>query len=342
VNIGRDDLAAAAATAPELLTRNDRSHAAFIQFLPAGALPDEGAVVNIIAPGYGKTISRFLYGFPESVLTLQRETNAAAEGESILAEVCDNSAHNTNLHPPLLRYEIASPGAQTAFRPEQQLPVRELLVGVHQDSLALFHAPTGNRVEVLDLGFQGLGGRSQLFRLMMHAFSRATYTNLTPITRAASAVANVITQHPSGAAITMQPRVVYEDRLVLRRRSWLFPAETLPLRASGESDRVFWYRVDDWRGAYAIPMHVFIYVTRNRNVPPRAGRKAATVSRDDYKPQFISFANWFSVSLFEKLIGKVSGVLTVEEMLPGMAEMVERNGKHYPTEVILQWNSGLR
>jgi len=77
-----------------------------------------------------------------------------------------------------------------------------------------------------------------------------------------------------------------------------------------------------------------VYHSTPRVVPP-----PSELTRDDYKPQFISFRNWFCVALFERLALKGSPELTLVEMLPGPADMVSRDGQHYAWEAVIQWNA---
>ena len=123
----------------------------------------------------------------------------------------------------------------------------------------------------------------------------------------------------------MQPRVVYDRRLIIRRRSWSITKAMLPLRTRAESDAGWFARVDAWRNGLGIPTHVFATI-----------RRAAR--RDDRKPQFISFASWHSVMLFEKLSGRVTGKLKLQEMLPGPDDMLSWNGRHHAVEFAAQWN----
>ena len=123
----------------------------------------------------------------------------------------------------------------------------------------------------------------------------------------------------------MRPRVVYDRRLVIRRKTWEMPKTQLPERARGESDAAFFRRVDAWRESLGMPAYVFVKI-----------RGAA--KRDDRKPQFISFASWHSVALLEKLFARVAGLLKFQEMLPGPEEMLEWNGRRHAIEFIVHWN----
>jgi hypothetical protein len=263
------------------------------------------AVVNNCGPGYGKFVSRFLDLMPESALNEQCAINRAAAGSSRLVEVRDESRLNMNRHPPLVDGEISSDD------------FGDLVVKIGgDDTLWLWHVPAGQRLEVLDLGLQDPATRSPLHQFLNTFFTRAEQLVRKPLVAAALAASR-------GSIV--KPRVIYDRRLVLRRRSWVVPKAMLPLRAAGESDASYFARVAGWRESLAMPAYVFARI-----------RKAA--KRDDRKPQFLSFASWHSVALFEKLIGRVTGTLTFQEMLPGPADMLEWNGRRHAAEFVVQWN----
>jgi hypothetical protein len=263
------------------------------------------AIMNSCGPGYGKFVSRFLDLMPESALHEQCAINRAAAGSSRLVEVRDESQLNMNRHPPLVDGEISSDD------------LSDLVVKIgDDDTLWLCHLPDGQRIEVLDLGLQDPATRSPLHQFLNTFFTRAEQLFRKPLVAAALAASrNSI----------VKPRVVYDRRLVLRRRSWVVPKSMLPLRAAGESDASYFARIAAWRDSLAMPVYVFARI-----------RRAA--KRDDRKPQFLSFASWHSVALFEKLIGRTIDTLTFQEMLPGAADMLEWNGRRHGAEFVVQWN----
>ena len=335
VNIDREDVDAAFAAVP-LPRRGADSSSAFLQLVHIDG--EVGAVLNMIGPGYGKSMSRFLHLFPRHYTEAVKEANLRASRHSRLVELRDASSHNANLHPPLLDCEISSPGAQTSFRREDQLPVTDVLVRVGDDgTLWLVRASTGERIEVLDLGFQGLNGRSQMFRMLVRGFTRAHYVRRMPLYRASTIAWERTLKRGSDSdtEIVARPRLVYDRRIVLQRRTWTIPLNCLPLRARGESEGAYFSRIDEWRSAHGMPEYVFAFVTRERG---QVDPKNSKLQRDDYKPQFISFRNWFCVAVFEKLISRVDKMLMIEEMLPGPQDMLEIDGRHYPMELVMQWS----
>jgi hypothetical protein len=341
VDLTSDDLVAASSLAPARHARLPTSGSAYLQLvLPSTGRSHCQGVVNGLLPGNGKMMSRFLDMFPGEVAELIRIQNRKEAGSVRLAEVRDGSVSNANMHPPLLDFEISSPGAQSSFPPEKQIPISDLYVAISDDTetpLALIQHSTGKHVEVLDLGFLGLGFRSQLLQLLVYGFSRARFGALQSLLHAAGTAAVAGSSGPAlpPNAVSAHPRVVFDDRLILRRRSWVVARKSIPIRQPGESDATFYLRINDWRESNGIPAHVFVFLTRDRG----AGRKRETkLSRDDYKPQFISFHNWFTVDLFDRMRSRAMESIFLEEMLPSASSMLQIAGRPHPSELIVQWS----
>jgi len=326
IRITPADLEAAFADAPELPRSAPASQAAYVQlFRRDGELM---AVSNQIISGFGKPMSRFIHLFEPEVTEHQRMFNLAASQQRCrFVELRDGSVHNANLHPQILDYEIASPGAQTSFTPDRQIPISDLLVSAgERRSLLLTRRSNGERIEVMDLGFQAIKGRSPMFRLLITGFDCATHVNPAPLFNAVAAA----WQRHKGSGAT-RPRIVYDGRIVLQRRGWTIAKEALPRRDRAESDHAYFVRVNEWRAVHEIPPHVFVFIAPNRFT---SGKR---IRADDYKPQFISFHNWFSIALFERLADRVPESVLIEEMLPGISGMLETADGHHPMELILQW-----
>jgi len=264
-----------------------------------------GAVLNGCGPGYGKQVSRFLDLLPPEMLEEQRAINRRAAGSSRLVEVDDGSLLNMNIHPPLVDGEIG----------ERDVPDLVVKIG-DDDTLWLWHVPTNQRIEVVDLGLQDPATRSPLHRFLNTFFSPAREVIRKPMLEAVLAA--------TGRTI-VRPRVVYDRRLVIRRKTWEMPKTQLPVRARGESDAAFFRRVDAWRESFGMPVYVFVRIRR-------------ATKRDDRKPQFISFTSWHSVALLEKLFDRVVDILRVQEMLPTPDDMLEWNGRRHAIEFIVHWN----
>jgi len=279
VFIDRQHVDHAFSAVPELRRDIPQSIGAMLQ------LSLEGILLNNCGPGHGKFVSRFLDLLPVEALDEQRAINRKFR----LVEVRDDSRLNMNIHPQLVDGEIGDED------------VADLTVKIGADD-TLWLLQRGAHIEVVDLGLQARDARSPLHRFLNAVFSRAEQIVRKPMVRAALAVS------PSGV---MKPRVVYDRRLIIRRRSWTVEK---PERTSQENDAAYFARIDAWRRSLGIPRYVFV----------KEGRK----------PQFISFASWHSVMLFERF----EGPLKIREMLPMPSDMLPWNGNHHAAEFVLQWN----
>jgi hypothetical protein len=159
--------------------------------------------------------------------------------------------------------------------------------------------------------------RSPLHRFLNTFFSPAQEVIRKPMLKAVLAA--------TGRTIA-RPRVIYDRRLVIRRKTWEVPKAMLPVRARGESDAAFFRRIDAWRESFGMPAYVFVKI-----------RRAA--KRDDRKPQFISFTSWHSIALLEKLFDRVVDILRIQEMLPAPDDMLEWNGRRHAIEFVVHWNT---
>ncbi len=296
-------------------------------------------VLNAAFTGYGKMISRFLHILPGTVTDDVRTWNLSlAGGDSLFVEDCDASYFNANLHPPLMPCEIRMPGGHNSLPPGQQLPITDFTVQYHpeKEEIQLRHTPTGKRAYVFDLGFQGHGGRSQLFQLL-EKFTRSIHISPWPVTSAVNTHFEEEDAADGEKKVRVLPRIVYEDRVILKRKSWNVPRALIPLRKPHETDADYFVAVNEWRTALGIVDEVFIFVSpRTEQAPadPALRRKAG---RDDYKPQYIHFNNPLLVNLFEKLVAKVPVTLKIEEMLPHSGHLATIGGEKFVTEYVVQW-----
>ncbi|MCP5105110.1 MAG: hypothetical protein GY950_17105 [bacterium] len=313
--------------------------------------------VNSTFPGFGKMFSRFLHILDPVVTDDMRTWNKSLiKEDQFFLEDSDASFFNANLHPPLMPHEIHMPNSQNSLPPENQVPITELQVKVAETggSLQLIHTPTKKKVHVFDLGFQGHKGRSQLFQLL-EKFTRARYLHSYYLVNGVNGFYTPKPAEPGQQdkkdkegepeeikrTIQTIPRILYEDRLVLQRQSWMVPEELLPVRTPEESDWAWFCRVNQWRLRQGIPEEVFIFVVDRmasmQNRPQKQQKPAKRTSPDDYKPQYISFKNPFLLNLFEKAIKRVPDTLKIVEMLPGSQQLPNIDTNRYIMEFVLQW-----
>jgi hypothetical protein len=300
------------------------------------------AKLNGSFTGFGKMISRFLHILDPAVTQEVRDCNAAAcPDDCLLLENTDGSYFNANLHPSLLPYEICVPGGHNNVPVANQLPITDFVVEFDATSaeLILCHQPSGKRAYVFNLGFQAAAGRSQLFNLLEN-FAPAEAYPLHLLTNAVQQAQQQ--QNPAlvdTARIRLQPRIIYEQQLVLQRRRWVVPVELLPVREQGQTDADYFLALQQWRTQAGIDEQVFA-ISSSRGNTGRGGKRAAgapAAGRDDYKPQYIDFASPLLVRVFEKMLTKVSVQLQLEEMLPAPGHLYQTGQDMLVSELVVQW-----
>lgn len=298
------------------------------------------ATANSSFPGFGKMTSRFLHLFPESFTDSTRENNFLFMDENnIIAENIDSGIMNFNLHPALMPYEISIPGGNFVLEAEKRILISDLAVKYNkrEKHLELFDKKREKVVFTFDLGFQGYGGRSELFKFLS-GFSLPSYFYVFPLIYRIFGMFNPkeIIYKGNKDKLTVLPRVSYKDSIIFHRKEWIIPKSLLPFKDYNQKESEYFINVQKWRFELGIPEEVFIKVNMQNSSSDDENKAKKKFSRDDYKPQYINFRNPFLVRLFEKQLDKVSVNLKVTEMLPGSGQMLKVNGKKYVTEFVVQ------
>jgi len=284
--------------------------------------------------GFGKIISRFLYLFDDVVTKDLRECILSVNQGEIFIEGCDSAVFNANLHLPFMPFEIKLPNGQNSLPVDKQIPVTEFHVKVanNENQLELIHTPSGKRSYVFDVTLMSLNLRSQLFQLL-EKFSLAELPTWWVIF-------NVLEKNAYNAEnikkVKVFPRIIYDDRIILERKSWHVPKELIPARKPQESEWSYFIRLNEWRLQWGMPEDVFIIVSGIR-INAELSKSDKFISPDDRKPQYISFNNPLLVNLFEKSIDRVTNELIIIEMLPTFNQLLLINNKHYVTEFVIEW-----
>lgn len=334
------------------LKEDGNSFAMFIQYYKQTGVDGQEklmGVLNASLPGFGKMYSRFLHLY-EEVTDDMRKWNLALAGEKLFLEDSDASYFNANLHPPLMPYEIWMPEGHNSLSPEQQIPVTDLQVFFDKENneLKLIHKTSGKQMNVFDLGFQGHTGRSPLY-LLLESFTAVEYLGFYPMI---TSVNNHFNNNGTPGhkkkqrtfEVQVYPRIIYENQIVLRRKTWFVPKSLLPFKKTSESDWSYFSRINWWRLEQNIPDEVFVFINPNRdnqqaaNENPEAYKK---LGRDDYKPQYICFKNPMLLSLFENMLQRVPEFLKIEEMLPNSQELIEVGDGRRVTESVVQWYTNI-
>ncbi|MEO1052658.1 MAG: lantibiotic dehydratase [Bacteroidota bacterium] len=300
------------------------------------------AVLNGTFAGYGKMLSRFLHIFDQKITQNVREWNVSLSNENeILIEDCDGSYFNANLHPTLMPYEIWMPGGHNTLPVESQLPITDFMISYNkaENKLNLFHQNMGKRAFVFDLGFQSLMGRSQLFQLLEKFTSAAYVSHMSLVSNLNQSFSEDESEAQSKPKVISYPRVVYENDIILQRKSWYIPKPLIPIKEPMENDWQYFVKLNLWRKEHGIPDEVFIFINPNRMLKPSPAQREAAkkLTRDDYKPQYVDFNNPLVVGLFERSVLKVPNVLKIEEMLPHSGQMLKIDNERFVSEFVVQW-----
>ncbi|HEX7239406.1 MAG TPA: lantibiotic dehydratase, partial [Longimicrobiaceae bacterium] len=300
IDLSAGELAGVLCGVPDL-SDDAASVAAFVEYVA----PVEGRSARLVLSrggysiGYGKFFSRFLHLFPDRVRDDLLESNRGLS-EGFVAEICGDGNHNANLHPPILPREISYPTGESGVA-EEQLPATELVVERHPGdarALILRHAPTGQRVVPVDLGFVTPTARPPLFQLLSR-FTPPTEFHLRLPDYPRHVPAQLREGPPSGSAadpearrtllaeeeaaraaaleylgsVTYRPRLVFEGAVVLRRRQWVVPLPLLPQRPPDEPALDFFLRANRWREEHGVPREV--YARLERTYRPKDAAAAA-------------------------------------------------------------------
>jgi hypothetical protein len=231
-------------------------------------------------------------------------------------ELNDGSVFNANIHPPLLEHEITIPGGSNNYPAEKRVSLKDILVQYDpaSEQLALSHAATGTPVYAFDLCLESFYNRSHFYRLLAHF-------NPEPRAPLRSFIAAVDRQYASlsdtAGPVQLLPRIVFEGRLVLRRKGWLVSKADVPTQLPTETEADYFLSLQRWLTAQALPQQVFVFL-KSPYIPATAAK--GQLHRDDYKPQYISFAQPLLIAVFRKMLTRAGAYLYLEEVLPDASQ----------------------
>jgi hypothetical protein len=302
---------------------------AFIQFFDQRSTEGTKAVVNGLMQGMGKMSGRFLHLFDAEISEAHREYNKRLFPDQLLMELNDDSSFNANIHPPLLDREVKMPASNTQMEKSQQIPLHRISVGYnkHNDTLCLIDTVLKKEIYAFDLCLETITNRSNLYQLMS-LFNPCINVSLFSFIRA------IDDQDPGRSPnedIRVFPRIVYEEKLVLRRQGWLIRLSSIPRQNHGESIGMYFLRFHQWLLKNTLPSSVFLYL-QGVHIPEDPSNARTAGNRDDYKPQFIGFAQPLLFNLFTKLLNRAGSYVYMEETLPSVDHSQERVAEH-----LIQW-----
>ncbi|QJB39384.1 lantibiotic dehydratase [Chitinophaga oryzae] len=292
------------------------SRGMFVQlFYPDTAAPLMG-VVNAFLPGMGKVAGRFLHLFSPAVTDTFRSWNTALYPEHLMIELNDGSVFNANIHPPLLANEITIPGGSNNYPAGKRISLKDIVVQYDQAShrLGLRHTVSGKPVYTFDLCLESFYNRSHFYRLLAH-FNPETRVPLRSFIAAADSRYSSL--HAAPGPVQLLPRIVFEDRLVLRRKGWLVSTAAVPVPVNAETDAAYFLRLQRWRIAEGLPQQVFVFL---KSPYIQVAAKKGQLHRDDYKPQYISFVQPLLAAVFRKMLSRAGEQVYLEEVLPDASQ----------------------
>ncbi len=322
---------------------NKTSKAAFVQFFidkESGDAPKLMGVLNLRFPGWMKLMSRFLHIFEAEVLDEAEQFNSSLQNSNLLlAEGCDASCFNANLHPPLLPYEIWMPNSNNNLPEDRQIPITDINIVEIDSKLKLVHKQTGKELHVFDLGLEMPTGRSALFQLLDKFNSNRT-TSMYSLTFNVYKKLYRERKAEIKEGIVIFPRIVVAEQIVISRKKWVFPRSKVPVKNQNESEWQYFLKLNCWLREYDIPNETFIHIFHREDKPENEEQSKLfnKITRDDYKPQYINFQSPHLVMMFEKLASKVPKQMTIVEMLPNSSQLTKINNKKHIIESLIQWN----
>lgn len=302
---------------------------AFFQFFDQKSETGTKAVVNGLMQGMGKMSGRFLHLFDSEISKEHRHHNNRLFPDQLLIELNDDSSFNANIHPPLLDHEVKMPASNTQMKKTQQIPLDRIAVEYNADNDSVFLMDTILKKEVyaFDLCLETITNRSNLYQLMS-LFNPCTYVSYFPLIKT---IDHHYSKQFKSQDIQIFPRIVFEEKLVLRRKGWLISLNVIPRQNKDENSSIYFLRFHQWLSQNNLPSSVFLYL-QSSYIPEDLSSEKTTGTRDDYKPQCIDFEQPLLFHLFIKLLNRAGSHIYMEEALPSVNGSQERVAEH-----LIQW-----
>lgn len=243
--------------------------------------------------GFGKYFSRFLYLFPEEEQKKIYRINNSLNCDSV-AEICGDANFNANLHPQLVEWEIEYPTVESGLA-ENSFKTTDIVVvpdEADENNLRLLHKPSGKFVTPVDLGFLNPMMRPPLYQLLSRfsfpsnfglgipqfPYKQEIKKNIPE--NGEKGIQNEVVELKPGnnnqnsnngkvEKIIYRPRVVFNETIILSRKTWIIPSIIFPALLNGESDFDYFIRVNRWRIDNNMPEEVFVKINplpRNKPV----------------------------------------------------------------------------
>jgi hypothetical protein len=134
------------------------------------------------------------------------------------------------------------------------------------------------------------------------------------------------------------PRVVFDDCLVLQREHWIVPLADVPFKGPNQQWQ-YHLELNAWRQQWAIPAEAFVTATNSGLPDVTRDRKVPQTTKLRSKPQFVAFENPLLTGLFNSFQTRSSPYIRIEEVLPGVEDLVKIGREYYSVELNVQWGN---
>lgn len=274
-----------------------------------------------VAEGHGRSFSRFLPVLPERFGRELRAWNGDLPYGDRLVENVDGSRYTGNAHPPLVPMEVAIPGGGHRREKAELVSVDRLAVRLREDRPELIRRSGGRSLVTCDLGFQ-TRGRSSMFELLS-LFARDGHVYLHALLEE---IGRLWRDHGEDR-LRRSPRILFGDRIVLRRSRWRLPAR-LSESARDTAPWRWFRRLRRWRERTGVPERVFSRVPRRRGG-----------SGSQRKPQYVCFDDPLACELLRRTAGAAEGAVQVTEMCPRPEQLPPGPAGRHALELSVTWRA---
>lgn len=278
-------------------------------------------VMNGVLEGYGRMYSHFLKGFEPNIANDLCAWNERISDNKILAENCDNTFHNDNIHEAVLPFQLLNPESHQLQGNVEAIHISELIIKKIDNKIVLFYPKTGQQVYVFDMGFKD--NRSVLYRFLnqFSAFKTVQVNHFCEML-------NEIYQQKNNQSdeYIFQPRIQFNKRLIIQRQTWILPHEWLFKKLGTFEDFEFYVALQTLKRAINLPTEMFVSLEGT--------------ATNDKKPQYIHLESPLLAEMFKKIYQKAKNLqvdMKITEMAPLKQELYKINNQHYVCEAVPQW-----
>lgn len=302
----------------------------FVQFYHSADQNKQYGVVNGLLPGMGKVSGRFLSLFDQKVTNAFVSHNEALHPQVIKTELNDASTFNANVHPALLKHELALPSGNNIYAEDEQIKIGDLSVGFDEKANTLKLCLADKQVYSYDLSLESFYNRSNLYQLLAH-FNPDARISLQPFIQLVDEYCQNSLATPEPDFFVL-PRISYAETVIIRRKTWRIKTSFVPFQNQEETDFEYFIRLNIWLETNEIPTEIFLFLRKKayqlKTVEGTVEKKEGL--HDDYKPQYISFHQPLLVGMFKRLLARAGKYIIIEEMLPV-------SGTGQVKEYLIQW-----